>query len=620
MTEEWKKLSANAHARLRAEVLFGSRDPHQQVVPEYSAEGLKLVETTWVPAVFTAFREILDNALDETILFGHGDRIDVTYDEASMTFSVTDNGRGIPIAWSDEHQKHAATVLLSEMNSGRNFVAERGESRGLNGIGAKGVNYMSEWFEVEVRRDKKHFKQRFREDVGADGEDLHVAEPPEIASTTSRKTGTRIACKLSPKVFHDLRLPEGFIAARMREVALCYPKLHLTYNGQRVEAKSPFGKNVIAFDIDEEQFKAKFFLLPEFVPEGEFAFSLVNAIPLFNGGTHIDAFRRGFHSGLLAALERESKKRKLLPNRADIGDGLLIYATLEMAAPSYDSQSKSRLINEHVGTRVRKMLDNPEFFRTVIKKHPEWIDAIYARCAERTQAKDGRDLKKQGKKNLRQKIEDLEDACGVDRSKCILFITEGKSAVAGCCAARDPQTCAAIPLRGKVRNVHGVTNKTILENEALAKLMGAIGLVPGERANRHALRYGKIYITTDADEDGKSIASLLLLFFHKCWPELFDPQKEPFIYIFHTPLIIACKGKQRKYWYSDNYHTFDPMSVKGWEIVRAKGLAALEQEDWRHALQNPKALPVIDDGKLGDVLNLLFDQDRAADRRAWIGI
>jgi DNA gyrase/topoisomerase IV subunit B len=345
----------------------------------------------------------------------------------------------------------------------------------------------------------------------------------------------------------------------------------------------------------------------------------VNAIPLFNGGTHIDAFRRGFHSGLLAALERESRKRKLLPNRADVGDGLLLYAVLEMAAPSYDSQSKSRLINEHVGARVRKLLDNPEFFRGVIKKHPQWIDSIYARCAERTQAKDSRDLKKQGKKNLRQKIEDLEDACGIDRSKCILFITEGKSAVAGITEARDANIQGALPMRGKILNVYGESTKTILANEALAKIMNSVGLIPGERVNRHSLRYGRVYLTCDADEDGKNISALLCNFFYNCWPELFDADKQPFIYIFETPLIIAVKGKQRKYWYSKNYGDFDPTRYSGWEVTRAKGLAALTKDDWRQILVEPQTVPIIDDGRLGETFRLLFSPDSKA-RKEWMGI
>jgi len=613
MTPEWEKLSPYQQVRLRTEWVFGSRDPHTQTVLEYDSDGPHAIETTWVPAVFVCFREILDNALDEVITHGRGNRIDVTYHD--LTFTVADNGRGMPIEWSDEHQNYAATILLSEMMSGRNFLAERGETRGLNGIGAKGVNFCSEWFRVEVTRGKKQFIQLFKEN-----NELQIAEPT-IWPVNGKKTGTRISFKPSRRVFHDLRLPESFIAARLHEIALCYPNLHLTFNGEKVRGDElHFAHQPIMFGIDVVGFASKFWLVPDFVPDGDFAFSLVNAIPLFNGGTHIDSFRRHFFTGLLGSLERESKRRKLTPSRNDVGDRLLIYNITEMTNPNFDSQSKTRLINEQVGTLIRQTLDAPDFYKDIIRKHPDWIDAIYQRCAARTQNKDAKDTIRQAKRNLRQKIEDLEDACGHDRSKCILFLAEGDSAISGLVKARDPDLHGGLPLLGKVLNVFGESHKRILENEALKKVMNSIGLIPGQRANRHLLRYGKIYITTDADHDGANIAALLVNFFYACWPELFDPHKPPYVHIFNTPLIIAVKGKQRRYWYAEDYGSFNPDKFKGWEITRAKGLAALVKDDWKYVLENPRAVPIIDDGGLQSSLILLFDKSQADQRKAWIGL
>ena len=572
-----------------------------------------MAESTWVPAIFTCFREILDNALDEVVTHGRGNRIDVTYDADNLTFTVKDTGRGMPIEWSDEHQNFAATILLSEMMSGRNFVAERGDTRGLNGIGAKGVNYCSEWFKVDVNRDKKQFIQKFSEVT-----EMQIGEPT-IWPTNSRKTGTAVTCKLSTKVFPDRRLPKSFIAARLHEIALCYPKLHLTFNGQRIQGTLEF-PDAITFAAEATGFVSKFWLLPNFIRDGDLAFSLVNAIPLFNGGTHLDAFRRHFFAGLLTGLERENRRRKLTPNRADVSEGLLTYNVTEMSNPSFDSQSKTRLINESVGQVIRQTLDAPEFYKEIIRKHPAWIDAIYQRCRERTQAKDSKETIRQAKRNLRQKIEDLEDACGHDRTKCILFLAEGDSAISGLVKARDPDLHGGLPLLGKVMNVFGETPKRMLENEALSKVMNSIGLIPGQRANRHLLRYGKVYITTDADPDGANIAALLCNFFYHGWPELFDPDRPPYVHIFNTPLIIAVKGKQRRYWYANDYASFDAEKHKGWEITRAKGLAALVKEDWKHVLSNPRAVPIIDDGKLSEALTLLFDQSKADRRKEWIGL
>jgi DNA gyrase/topoisomerase IV subunit B len=593
----------------------GSRDPHTQAVLEYSDKEPSIIETTWVPAVYVALRELIDNCLDEVVTHGHGSRIDVTYDPQMMTFSVRDDGRGVPFEWSDEHQGYAATILLSSLHSGRNFQKDRGDARGLNGIGAKGSCFCSEWFHVLINRNKQVFEQIFKE-----GPEL-IIEDPMIMPSASRKTGTFIRFKLSDKVFHNMTLPERFVTARIHEIALCYPALHVTFQGKRIQATATFGEHKpIIFEIDEPSFKARFWLVPNFINEGEYAHSLVNGIPLFNGGTHIDHFRRYFYSGLLSALEKESKRRKLTPNKADVSDRLMIFAILEMTAPSFDSQAKTRLINENVGAIVRKTLDDPEFFKRIIRQYPDWMDAIYQRCSDRTTIKDEIDTKKQAKKNLRTKVEDLEDACGFDRSKCSIFLAEGKSAVSGLVDACDKEIHGALPLRGKVMNVFDEAPKTVVANEALTKIMGSIGLMIGQRVNRHNLRYGKVYITCDADQDGANIAALLVNFFYTFWPELFDPERAPFIYVFNTPLIIAAKAKQRKYWYSDTYDQFDPEKNKGWEITRAKGLAALKKEDWKYILANPQAIPIIDDGQLKETLGLLFNPNRADDRKTFIGI
>jgi DNA gyrase/topoisomerase IV subunit B len=187
--------------------------------------------------------------------------------------------------------------------------------------------------------------------------------------------------------------------------------------------------------------------------------------------------------------------------------------------------------------------------------------------------------------------------------------------------ARNADMHGGLPLRGKVMNVDGKPLKEVLENEALASIMTAVGLVPGQRVNRHLLRYGKVYVAHDMDEDGKNIGALLINFFYRFWPELFDPTQAPFLYIFMTPFIIAVKGNTRKYWYGQDYLSFDPAQyAKGWEITRAKGLAALKKKDWEHALATPRLMPIVDDGKLSQSLDLIFNSQRANDRKTWIGL
>lgn len=620
-----KKLTDFSHLRKRVAMYLGSDQPHSQSIVLYDKDLRPYVkEITWTPALFTCLREIVDNALDEIVGHGFGNRVDVTFDPDKLVFSVRDNGRGIPIDFDKAHDQYLATMVLTEPRAGRNFD-ERGEVAGVNGIGSAAVSNTSEWFKVEIVRDGKKFKQTFRE--GPASATSITIDDPKITPLKSDKTGTYVEFLPSKAVFKSRDLPEEFIRSRVTEVAICNPSLKVYYNGEQIKVRPKQeqtlfpDKKLITIDVNQGTMRSKFWIT--YGNEGsEHIHSLVNNIPVFNGGVHVDAFRRLFYGNLLTALERESKKRKLSPNRSDIQDGLFIYNITNMTAPNFDSQSKTRLINEEVASVFKTALEDPAFYREVIRKNPDWIADIFERCAERTLRKDSADLRKLNKQAKRQKVEKLNDATGRERQKCILFLAEGDSAISGLTEARNPEIHGGLPLRGKVLNCHPSKSslKEIASNEALLQITRSIGLSVGERANRYALRYGKVFITCDADEDGKNIAALLVNFFYQLWPELFDPKSEPFIYVFDTPLIIASKGKQRKYWFNDDYDTFDQDTVKGWEITRAKGLAALRKVDWQNVLAAPKVQPIVDDGELEEALSLLFDERRADDRKAWMGI
>lgn len=621
MTDETiLKLSDYEHIRRKTEMYFGSRNIHTQNILHYDDDGNPYFkETSWVPAVYTAFREVLDNALDELSL-GHGNRIDVTYDEEKSQFSVQDNGRGIPIDWSDEHAQHLATLVLSEPRSGRNFEIRK-EVAGTNGIGASATNFCSEWLKLEVWRNKQSFMQRFKES----NEEL-VAADPTIKKIKTDRSGTKISFQLSKEVFQDLTLPTDFLYSRIYEVALANPMIRMYWNGQRIKVKPTAEKTLfpnekpIVIDIKEKGFRSKFILKPSFLESGEETYTIVNNIPAFNGGVHIETFRRVFYSGLLDALSRESKRRKLTPNRSDVNDGLFIFNITSMNAPNFDSQSKTRLINEEVGKTIKSHLEDEKLFKSIISKNSDWIDEIYTRCENRTQKKEAAEIGKAARKLMRGKVPSLKDATGKDRSKCILFLAEGESAIAGMNNVRNSEIHGGLGLRGKVLNVNGESPKKVLDNQSLANIMNSLGLIIGEEAKREDLRYGKVYIAHDMDQDGYNIGALLINFFYTFWPELFDPEQEPVFYIFNTPFIIAKKGKERKYWYGTDYHTFDPEDYKGWNITRAKGLGTLMSVDWEHALANPNVYPIIDDGNMAEALDLIFNGSRADDRKNWIGL
>lgn len=619
-----QKKSDYQHIRLRTGMYLGSQDPHTQDVLVFKDGKLVVEEVTWVPALYTAFREILDNSSDEVIGHGHGNRIDVTYDPENLVFSVADNGRGIPFDWDETHQTHLATMVLTEPRAGRNF-GERGEVAGTNGIGASAVANTSEWFNVDIYRNNQHFTQRFEE--GAENATHLTINEPKIVKGKKDFTGTRVEYLPSKIVYKHRDLPIDFLKSRITEFAVCNPSVKVFFNGEQLKGKvkletTLFGDaKPIGFDVNEENFSSKFWLVPNFLAEGgEHSHSIVNNIPAFNGGVHMDMFKRMFASGLISALERESKRRKLTPNRSDVMEGVLVYNITKMKAPNFDSQSKTRLINEECALYVKKAMEDEDFFKSIIRKYGDWIDAIYQRCAERTMKKDMAEANKLAKKVLRSKVANLMDATGTDRTKCILTIAEGNSAIASLASVRDPKIHGGLPLRGKVMNVNGASVKEVIEDTTIQDLMNSLGLVPGQKADRSAMRYGEIWIAHDMDPDGLNIGALVNNFLFTYWPELYDAKQKPVVHVFMTPFIIAEKGKVRKYWYSDDHHLFNPADYKGWSITRAKGLGTLTEEDWRTSIDNPKLMPLVDDGKMKETLDLVFNKSRADDRKKWISL
>lgn len=618
-----KKLTDYQHLRHRIHMYLGSNDPHTQKMFNITDGSTSLTDVTWVPALYTAFREILDNASDEVIGHGFGDRIDITYDPEKFIFSVKDNGRGIPFTFDEEHQTYLATMVLSEPRAGRNFE-ERGNVAGTNGIGAAATSNTAEWFKMKINKDGKQFTQKFHEGI-KDATKLIIEQP--VIKDTTQSNGTFIEYTPSREVYKHLVLPEEFMYSRLYEFAAVNPNTKVYYNGKHIKVKDKVEKTlfpnqktmVIDINNEEQKFFSKFVLVPNFVKDGDFYYSIVNNICAFNGGTQTEAFRLTFVRNLLNALTKESKRRKLTPNRSDVTEGLLIFNVTNMQAPNFDSQSKTRLTNEEAGAIINKYLSDDEFYAKFIKKNKEWIDEIYQRCEDRTHKKDASDLEKMQKKMNRTKIPSLMDATGKDRTKCKILICEGLSACGGFSAVRDPKIHGSLPLRGKILNVNGMKPKDVLENKIIQDMMNSIGLVIGQEAKLENLRYGEVWFATDSDQDGNNICSLLVNFFHTYWPELFQMEKA-FFNRFQTPFIIAEKGKERKYWYDTNYHEFKPEEWKGWKITRAKGLGTLTKEDWKYSIINPALVPLLEDNSMEESLDMIFNGSRADDRKEWMGV
>ena len=622
MTHGIKKLSDYSHSRLRTETYFGSRSRHTQEVLLYKDNTPIVQEAEWVPALLTYFREAIDNAFDEVIGHGSGNRVDITYDPITFLFSVHDNGRGIPIEMDKEHGMHLATMVLSEAKAGRNFDDEHRHGAGLNGLGISINNFVSEMFDVEIIRDGKKFTQQFTQGNSVD-DSLQIMKP-KISKSASPRTGTKITFKPSKEVFKNLVLPIDFIESRLLEIAAVNKSTKIYFNGKQVKPKPNIEKTLFAnkkpikISVKIPDFKTDFYVVPDVLEKGTHAHSLVNNIPTFDGGEHIDMFRSIFVKQMLKALERPAKKRRLKPNRSDVLETLLIFSVTQMKAPFFGNQAKTKLINEEVKKPIQEQVDKEELFKQIVSKNKDWVEAILERTEARTSKRDLADVAAASKKNLRNKIATLKDATSRLRRECILFLAEGDSAIGGMTNVRNPKIHGGLPLSGKIMNVHGEQAKKVIESKAIANIMNSIGLVIGQKANRHDLRYGRVYLAMDMDTDGDNIFASIINFFYTFWPELFNDSDDPFIYRFLSPYIIAEKSKDKKYWYGDNYNEFNPEKYKGWHIRRAKGLGTLRKVDWQHAIENPRLIPIINDGNIEDTLDLIFNGTRADDRKSWM--
>jgi DNA gyrase/topoisomerase IV subunit B len=423
-------------------------------------------------------------------------------------------------------------------------------------------------------------------------------------------------------------LPTDFVEGRLWDIAVSNPKLKIIFNGTRLTPER--GRDPIAatyfpmisvgkVTFHEGSFYSTFYIVPDFNGDDEVVHSVVNNLPALQGGAHIEAFRNLFYPAAMTELARPRgnvfTKEKLTLTRSDIANGMLIFNVTTMDGPNFDSQTKSRLITEVKG--IMKSSFDEFSVGSIFRGNPKWVELIADRCRRRTSTRDDKAVAKEQKKLSKAKIAKLTDAIGKNRLQCSLFLGEGDSALNEMMNVRDPEIHGCLPLRGVILNVHGATSKKVIENRALVDIMTAVGLKIGQRAKPSDLRYGQVYIATDEDEDGKHIAALLVNFFYRFWPELFQ---EEFLFKFSTPFIIAHKGKQTKYIYADDYAEFQANlgKWKGWTITRAKGLGSLEEADWKHALGKPELIPLTDDGRLKETLDLIFNKKRPDDRKEWL--
>ncbi len=609
-----KVLSDREHVRLRTQVYLGNTKMTSYEVPLFTKDSITLSEVSFIPAVYKAVGEIIDNSIDEFAQINQANKhLKIEANPILGTYTISDNGRGIPIG-KHETGKFTPEVALGSLRSGRNFEDElEAGVIGQNGVGSACTNYCSTEFSVDIHRDGKRYRQNF-----TDG-GLHISKPS--IRKGAAKTGTSISFQLDSEVFDETSLPPELMENRAIEIALTNPGVTTEYNKTKYKFRRGFDD--IVKKISDHYFKfeedgIEFFVIFD-VHEGidERIFSWVNSSLLFDSGLCNTQFLNAFYDRATKHLATQAKKQKCEVTKNDIRKNLLVLGNLRLSSPQYDAQSKTRLTGPNLRKEMADLVD--KMWTSFARRNKDWLNEVLERAMIRHHSQANKKAVKEHQKNLKKKVPGLVDATGKDRSLCQLLITEGDSAASMITQAREPRTTASLPLRGKVNNVNGSTVAQLLNMGKVTDLLSAIGLIPGQKAMRFDLRYGKIVIATDADVDGSDIFTLLVNLLYTFWPELFDPDYEPIVYRLIAPNVCAVKGNRRVHFVSLAEFEKKKAKYKGWTINYYKGLGSMHRADWEMILngETDTLIPIVDDGEVKDTLQLLFGKDADA-RKEWL--
>jgi len=607
-------LSERDHVRLRTQIVLGNTEPTIYKVPLFLKNQFKIEEIEFIPAVYKAVGEIIDNSLDEFAqTTTKGKCITIDAHPILGMYTISDNGRGVPI---EKHQvgHYTPQVVFNQLRSGRNFKDEKQIGViGQNGVGSACVNFCSTEFKVDIHRDGKRYRQTFN-DGGA-----NVSRPSIRKS--DKDSGTTVEFQLDSEVFKDITLPDKLMENRAMEIALTNPGITTEYNKKKY--RFPKGFESIIRKISTNYFKfetqdVEFFVIFDVNKNlDEEIFTWVNSSLLFDGGICNTQFLNALYSKSIESVAKEAKKRKCEVTKNDVRNNLLVIGNLKISDPQYDAQSKTRLTGPNLRAYFDGMINRQ--WSSFTKNNKKWLEEVIERAMVRHHHKEDKTAVEEHKKSLSKKIPKLVDATSRDRSKCQLLVTEGDSAARMITQARDPKIHASLPLSGKINNVYGITVAQLLRMGKISDLLAAIGLVPGRKPLRSELNYGRVIIATDADFDGSDIFTLLVNLFYTFWSGLFDPNYDPFIYRLVAPNVCAVKGNKRIHFSTRAEYEKVKSKYKNWTINYYKGLGSMAPQDWKMILsgETNTLIPIQDDDKMVETLELLFSPNAEA-RKDWL--
>jgi len=580
--------------------------------------------------------EVLDNAMDEAVA-GHADFIEVTL-EADNWLTVRDNGRGIPV---DPHPKFpklsALEVILTTLHSGGKFGGKAYDtSGGLHGVGSSVVNALSERMEVEVARDRTLFGHAFER--GKPVQKLKNLGP------IHNRRGTTVRFRPDPDIFGRLHFAPGRLHRLCRSKAYlfrgveirwrCDPKL-VAGTDTPAEAVLHFPGGLSDFLSASIESRAQVVPAPwsgELTfPEGAgrcewaltwleggdgFLNTYANTIPTPQGGTHEAGLRAALTKGLRAYGELKRDKRAATVTAEDLLGGLAGMLSVFVRDPQFQGQTKDRLTSPEAARLVEAGLR--DHFDHWLAGDPTTAGNLLAwavdRAEERIRRKEQKDTPRKSatrKLRLPGKLADCsrESADGTE-----IFLVEGDSAGGSAKQARDRETQAVLPLRGKILNVASASADKLRANAELRDLIEALGCGVGDRFSLDRLRYGRVVIMTDADVDGAHIAALLMTFFYKELPELVRGGR---IYLAQPPLYRLQTAGKTVYAKDDaDRERLIKREFKSGakvDVSRFKGLGEMPPASLKETTMDPKrrtllqvVLPTEDRAKTSDLIEALM--------------
>jgi len=577
--DKYKKLTDIEHVILRPGMYIGSIKPHTATKWVLGEEKMTQRELTYNPGFLKIFDEIITNSVDESKREGSKlNTIKVTI--KNDVISVWDNG-GIPVIKHQEHNEWIPEMIFSNLKAGSNFDDDDSRTwAGTNGVGSVLVNIYSKKFTISTCDGKNQFDQTFTN---------NMRDRTEAKVVKGTKKHTEITFATDFEKFGLENIDEDhykMIEKRIYDLAACNPSLKIYFNGTLINLNS--FEDYIKLYTDDYFFecnKNKSWSIAIAISENGFQqISFANSTETYDGGTHVDYVM----SQIVAQLrEFFLKKHKVDIKPTELKNHMTLFLDSTVINPSFSSQTKEKLITEvkefgttfEVSTKLVQSILKSEIVNSIL----DWIE-------QKKNADDNKLQRELNKKLSKIKVEKLIDAKGKDRWKCSLGLFEGDSAAGAFRKYRTADTMGAFSLRGKFINVSEITNQKLVQNTEAVNLMAAIGLKLGQPIELKHLRYGKIFFYTDADVDGNAISALLINFFFKYWPEIFERKM---IYKVETPIVVAvprAKGKKKILFYSQTEYNewADKNDLKTFEIKYKKGLAALVDDEYQDIINSPR--------------------------------